>query len=81
MQEAEKGTYLNLINMQQGRHSLSYETFDEVPAMQNVEVIINKELSRVSAPLGDKFTLETANGKTKIILERLDIHTVLLLEE
>lgn len=81
MQKAENGTYLNLINMQQGRHSLAYETFDSIPSIKNLEININKVLREVSAPLGDKFTWKVVKGKTKICLEKLDIHTVLLFKE
>lgn len=80
MQTADAGVYLNLINMQQGRHSLKYETFDEIPPMYQVEVVINKEFNNVSSPLGEAFQWKSENGKTKIYLDKLDIHTVLLLE-
>lgn len=81
MQDSEEGTYLNLINMQQGRHSLVYETFDVIPCMHNVEITVNAVLSDVSAPLDDKFTWITDGKITKIYLEKLKIHTVFLLKD
>lgn len=81
MQKAEQGTYLNLVNMSQGRHSLSYAVFDEVPTAYRVEAVINRICKNVSSPLGEDFTWRTENGKTIISLEKLDVHAVFLLEE
>lgn len=81
MQKAEQGVYLNLINMRQERHSLQYEVFEHVPPMEQVEVTINREYRSVLAPLGESFSWRTENGKTVIVLDKLEIHTVFLLQE
>lgn len=81
MQKAEQGIYLNLINMRQGRHALSYEVFDEVPTIEHIEIVISQICKNVSAPLGDPFVWKVENEKTIISLEKLEVHTVFLLEE
>ncbi len=80
MQESENGVILNLVNMRQGRHELNYVLYDEVPAIHDVEIKINKKYNKVSAPLGDCIEVETGADYTLIRLKRLDVHTAFVLE-
>jgi len=77
MQENEGGMILNLINMRQSRHELKYVIYNEVTEVYNIEVTLEKEYSNVKMPLGEAFKWEVSNGKTKIFLERLDIHSII----
>lgn len=81
MQETGDGMLINLINMHQGRHSLDYVVYNEIPPIHNVEVIINKPCRKVSMPLGENFECEHGNGFVKISLEKLYIHSIIKLEE
>ncbi|MBR4072795.1 MAG: alpha-L-fucosidase [Clostridia bacterium] len=77
MQEKEGGLLLNLVNMRQGRHELRYVIYNEVTEVYNLEITINKVFSCVEMPLGEEFKWEIENGKTKIYIDRLDIHSII----
>ena len=80
LQEDGDAVLLNLINMNQDRHSLEYFVFEEIPAVYNVEVILNKVYSQVTMPLGEEFTWEIQDGKTIIRLPELNIHSIIRLQ-
>ena len=77
MQPSEKGVYLNLVNMLQGRHALTYGTFDEIPEIYNVEIRYGKKCKEVNMPLGENFTYEITENETIVRLEKLEIHSVI----
>lgn len=81
LQKGENGLILNLLNMNQGRHSFDVLVYDEIPSICDVEILIHKPFAKVEMPLGEKFEVETGKDYTKIRLPRLDIHSVITLEE
>lgn len=81
MQEQENGMILNLLNMNQGRHTQEILIYDEIAPIYEVELLIHKAYRKVTMPLGEEFSYETGADTTKICLKRLDIHSILLLEE
>ncbi len=81
LQEADEGTYLHVINLNQNRHSMEYIVFDEVPPAYNVVITLHRRVKNVKAPLGEEFAVEYRDNETVITLNRLDIHTVLQFEE
>ncbi len=80
LQEDGDAILLNLINMNQDRHSLEYFVFEEIPTVYNVEVILNKVYSQITMPLGEEFTWEIQDGKTIIRLPELNIHSIIRLQ-
>lgn len=81
MQKIDNGYLLNLVNMSQSRHELNVMVYDEIPEICNVEITLNKEYKNITMPFGEKFEIIKNEGKTVIKLERLDIHSIILLEE
>ncbi|MBQ8249207.1 MAG: alpha-L-fucosidase [Clostridia bacterium] len=81
MQECDDGLIVNLLNMQQGRHSLTYLVYDEVPEVYNVTVKVKGKFTGVTMPLGEKFTYELTDDGAVIKLERLDIHSIIVLKK
>ena len=81
MQKSESGTYVNLINLLQGRHSIYYGTYDDIPEIWNVDLQVNKQYQDVRMPFGEKFTWEKTETGTIIHLEKLQIHSVIELVE
>ena len=81
LQKTETGVLLNLLNMYQGRHDLKTGVFNEIPPMCDLEITIHKPFKKVTLPLGEKFSYECDKDDTKIFLPRLDIHTIIQLEE
>lgn len=77
VQQDGETTLVNLINMQQNRHSLEYTVYDEVPEIYNVEVTFDKEYSNVTMPLGEDFECETVDGKTVVRIKKLEIHSII----
>lgn len=80
MQEAEEGIYLNLVNMNQGRNNLTYNIYDEVPPVYNLEIKIHKAYSSVKMPLGEKFTYSVSDNTTTVKIDTLDIHSIIELK-
>lgn len=80
MQEHENGIIVNLLNMNQGRHTQEILIYDEIAPIYEVEISVRGKFSRVTMPLGEEFEYDTADGAAKIRLKRLDIHSVILLE-
>ena len=81
MQKTDRGYLVNLINMRQSRHELSYMVYDEIPEIYGVEVTLNKKYQHITMPLGEKFEIEEKNDKTLIKFEKLDIHSIIEVEE
>lgn len=81
LQKQENGTILNLLNLNQGRHSQDILLYDEIDPIYDIEIVINKKYKNVSMPLGEIFDFETKDDKTVIHLKRLDIHSIIFLEE
>lgn len=77
MQPSENGVYLNLVNMLQGRHALTYGTIDEIPEIWNLEIRYGKACKEVKMPLGETFTYEITENETIVRLEKLEIHSVI----
>ena len=72
---------INLVNMNQGRHSLDYLVYDEIPAICDLTVRVSGEYGNVVMPLGESFEATSFDGETVIKLDRLDIHTIISLEK
>lgn len=81
MQKNDNGYLLNIINMNQSRHDLKIMVYDEIPEIYNVKITLNKKYKNITMPLGEKFEIAETDGKTIIKLDRLDIHSIVLLEE
>ena len=77
MQEADGGIYLNLINMNQGRNNLTYNVYEEVPPIYNLEIKINKAYNNVAMPLGENFTFTVDSNTTIVKVDKLDIHSII----
>ena len=80
MQEDGDKLLVNLVNMCQGRHSLEYLVYDEIPDINGITVRINGDFLNVSMPLGEKFEVLYEVGKTIVKIETLKIHSVITLE-
>lgn len=80
LQKTDKGLLLNLLNMHQGRHDLKTGVFREIPPVCDVEILLHKPFRKVSMPLGEAFTYECGEDFVKIHLPRLDIHSIIQLE-
>lgn len=81
MQKQENGIFVNLLNMNQGRHSLEYLVYDEISPIYDIEVFVDGEYKKVEMLLGEEFSYEVLDGKTKIRLKKLDIHSVISLKQ
>jgi len=68
---------LNLLNMNQGRHSLTVGIYDEIPAIYDIEIKVNIPFNKVSMPLGDEFEYEVTDDGVIIKLKKLELHTVI----
>lgn len=77
MQENGDGILLNLINMNQNRHSQDYYVFDEVPVLHNLEIRLNKAYPSVAMPLGETFEFTVQDDVTVIRLKELHIHSII----
>ena len=80
MQRDGDALLINLINMNQGRHSLEYPVYDEIPVIEGVTVRVKGEYSDVTMPLGESFELEVCGGDTLIKLDKLTIHSIISLK-
>ena len=81
LQNEGNGIILNLINMQQGRHSLNYLVYDDIAPIYDVVVKINKAYTNVTMPLGEEFSVEKGEDFTIIKLKTLEIHSAIVLKE
>ena len=68
---------LNLLNMNQGRHSLTVGVYDEIPAIYDIEIKINKPYKNVNMPLGEEFECKILEDSVIIKLKKLDVHTII----
>lgn len=81
MQKTDDGYLINLVNMRQSRHELDVMVYDEIPEIYGVEITLNKKYKNITMPLGEKFEVADVDGKTVIKLKKLDIHSIVMLEE
>ena len=71
---------MNVINLNQNRHSMEYIVFDEVPKQSNVKITLDRPFGTVEFPFGEGATVEYGD-KTIITLKELDIHTIIRLKK
>jgi len=69
---------INLVNINQGRHSLSYTTYDEVDPIEDITVKINIPYKSVSLPFNEAHSVEYKDDCVIIKLDKLDIHTAII---
>lgn len=81
IQQQENGIIVNLLNMNQGRHTQDVLIYDEIAPIYEVEILIHKAYSKVTMLLNEEFECETGKDFTKIRIKRLDIHSAVFLEE
>jgi len=81
MQKSDNGYLINLVNMNQSRHDLNIMAYDEIPEIYNVEITLDKKYKNITMPLGEKFEVAETDEKTVIKLEKLDIHSIIEIEE
>ncbi len=71
---------LNVINLNQSRHSVEYTVFEEVPPVNDVVLTVRFPIETVELPLGEEYTVTQNGDTTEICLKRLDIHTVIRMQ-
>ena len=81
MQKTDDGYLINLVNMNQARHDLNIMVYDEIPEIYGVEIALDKKYKNITMPLGEKFEVTEIDGKTVIKLDKLDIHSIVMLGE
>ncbi|MBO5223271.1 MAG: hypothetical protein J6C23_02000, partial [Clostridia bacterium] len=69
---------VNLVNINQSRHSLSYTSYDEVAPIENITVKINTPYKSVSLPFNEAHSVEYKDDCVIIKLDKLDIHTAII---
>ncbi len=79
MQQEDDGILVNLINMNQSRHTLDIVVYDEVPEVRDLEIVIRKKCRSVSMPLGEEFEYEICDDCVKIKMDKLNIHSIIKL--
>ncbi len=80
LQKNDDGIILNLLNMNQGRHSLYVLIYDEIPEIHDITVKVKGNFKSVNMPLGEKFTYEITSDGAVVHLDRLDIHSIIELK-
>lgn len=80
LQKAENGLILNLLNTVEGHNAASCLTFDELAPIYDITLRVRKAFSKASMPLGEEFSFETGADETVIRLKRLDVHSIIVLE-
>lgn len=81
LQECENGLIMNLLNMNQGRHTQDILVYDEISPIYGVEILIHQKYKKVTMPLGEEFEYSTDSESTRIYIKRLDIHSAIILEK
>jgi len=81
MQQCENGIFVNLMNMNQSRQCLEVVIYDEVAPIYDIEVLIKRPCKKVTMPLGEEFEAEYGEDYTKVKLKKLDIHSIISLED
>ena len=81
LQEDGDKVFLNLINMNQGRHSLDILVYDTIPVLHNVEIVIHGSYKDVNMPLGEEYECEYGTDFVKIRLNELFIHSIVELNK
>ena len=79
-QRDENKVYVNLVNVSQGRQSLTYTSYDEIYPALNVTVKINFPTKQVSLPFGENYTVDYKADCAIVKIEKIDIHTVIVCE-
>lgn len=81
MQEEEGGFLVNLINMNQSRRMIQTMTYEAVPPLPDVEVMIKTAAKTVTMPLGEKFESEISDDWVKVRIPKLEIHSIIKIIE
>ncbi|MCQ2400006.1 MAG: hypothetical protein MJ072_05830, partial [Clostridia bacterium] len=81
VQKDGDGLIINLVNLNQSRHSLEYTVYDEVPTVENVEITVHRPFKKAEMPLGERFYYETDGESLTVKLPSLHIHSVIRLAE
>ena len=81
LQQDGDSLLVNLVNMQQGRHSLTENVYNEVPEILDITLSVRGSFKAVSMPLGEPFSFEILKDEVKIKLPRLAIHSIIRLEK
>ena len=69
---------INLVNINQGRHSLSYSSYDEVMPINDITIQINTPYKSVSLPFNEAHSVEYKDDRVVVKLAKLDIHTAIV---
>ena len=80
LQKSDDGLIVNLINMRQGRQELKYLVYDDVPEVYDVEVTINGRYGKIDMPFMEDFEMTTQGNTTVIKINKLSIHSVIVLK-
>lgn len=67
--------------MHQGRHSLTYTVYDEVPEVHDITVNVKGKFTGVEMPLGEKFAYELTSDGATVHIDKLHIHSIVLLKK
>lgn len=81
LQQDGDSLLVNLVNMQQGRHSLTENVYNEVTEILDITLSVRGSFKAVSMPLGEPFSFEILKDEVKIKLPRLAIHSIIRLEK
>lgn len=82
VQKGENGEKIvNLINLLEGRQNLKENVYTDVIGIDDVKVTVKGNFKSVSMPLGEKFEYEIKPDCAEITLDRLNIHSIIRLEE
>ncbi|MBR4874431.1 MAG: alpha-L-fucosidase [Clostridia bacterium] len=80
LQPTEDGLYVNLINMNQGRHDLKCCIYDYIPPVHDITLKIHKPAKEVVMPFGEEFSYEITDDGVIVKLKKLDIHSIIELK-
>ena len=69
---------VNLVNINQSRHSLSYSSYDEVMPINDITIQINTPYKSVSLPFNEKHSVEYKDDCVVVKIDQLDIHTAII---
>lgn len=75
------GILVNLLNLYQNRYDVRFDVFDEVPPLYDVEIVIHGCYQTVFMPLGEEFTYEITADAVKVIVKKLEIHSIIALHK
>ena len=69
---------VNLVNVNQSRHSLSYTSYDEVMPIKDVVIKINTPYTNVTMPFNEAHSVEYCDDCVVIKIDQLDVHTAII---